>query len=65
MVTHLVFYVGWPSVTVAIAFIRGSIFAALITKFPLPQVPRTPIRSTSTDVLRSQEVHGRALESSA
>ena len=31
--------------TVAMAFIRGSILAALITKLPLPQMP-------STDVIR-------------
>src|SRR6516165_8885967 len=35
--------------TVAIAFMRGSIFAALMTKLPLPQIPRTPIRSRSTN----------------
>lgn len=29
--------------TVATAFIRGSIAAALITNPPLPQMPRTPI----------------------
>jgi DNA-binding transcriptional LysR family regulator len=30
--------------TVAIAFMRGSILAALITKHPLPHIPRTPMR---------------------
>src|SRR5881227_524744 len=37
--------------TVAMAFIRGSILAALMTKLPLPQIPRTPIRSRSTNGL--------------
>ncbi|MNT32582.1 hypothetical protein D3C72_1684740 [compost metagenome] len=35
--------------TVAIALMRGSIFAALITKLPLPQIPKPPIRSGSTN----------------
>ncbi|MCY1454934.1 hypothetical protein D9M71_720320 [compost metagenome] len=34
--------------TVAMALMRGSILAALITKLPLPQIPRPPIRSGST-----------------
>lgn len=34
--------------TVAMAFRRGSIFAALMAKLPLPQIPTTPIRSRST-----------------
>jgi hypothetical protein len=34
--------------TVAIAFILGSIFAALMTKLPLPQIPSAPMRSRST-----------------
>ena len=34
--------------TVAMAFIRGSILAALMTKLPLPQTPMAPIRSVST-----------------
>ena len=36
--------------TVAIAFMRGSILAALMTKLPLPQIPIAPIRSLSTKV---------------
>ena len=35
--------------TVAIALSRGSIFAALIAKLPLPQIPITPILSFSTN----------------
>ena len=35
--------------TVAMAFIRGSILAALMTKLPLPQMPMAPIRSRSTN----------------
>ena len=34
--------------TVAMAFMRGSILAALMTKLPLPQMPITPMRSRST-----------------
>ena len=34
--------------TVAIAFIRGSICAALSAKLPLPQMPRTPMLSLFT-----------------
>ena len=34
--------------TVAIAFMRGSILAALMTKLPLPQMPSAPMRSWST-----------------
>lgn len=34
--------------TVAIAFMRGSIDAALSAKDPLPQMPRTPMRSAFT-----------------
>jgi hypothetical protein len=32
---------------VAIAFMRGSIFAALMTKLPLPQMPIAPMRLRS------------------
>ena len=35
--------------TVAMAFMRGSILAALMTKLPLPQMPSTPMRSRSTN----------------
>ena len=35
--------------TVAIAFSRGSIFAALMAKLPLPQMPTAPMRSRSTN----------------
>jgi hypothetical protein len=34
--------------TVAIALMRGSIFAALMTKLPLPQIPIAPILLLST-----------------
>ncbi|UOT01304.1 hypothetical protein MPY17_19935 [Rhodococcus opacus] len=34
--------------TVAMALIRGSILAALMTKLPLPQIPIAPIASLST-----------------
>jgi hypothetical protein len=34
--------------TVAMALMRGSIFAALRTKLPLPQIPMAPTRSPST-----------------
>ena len=35
--------------TVATAFMRGSILAALMTKLPLPQIPIAPMRSLSTN----------------
>ncbi len=35
--------------TVAMAFMRGSILAALMTKLPLPQMPMAPIRCRSTN----------------
>ncbi|MCY1544373.1 hypothetical protein D9M68_802510 [compost metagenome] len=35
--------------TVAMARIRGSILAALMTKLPLPQMPMAPTRSLSTN----------------
>jgi hypothetical protein len=35
--------------TVAMALMRGSILAALMTKLALPQIPRTPMRSRSTN----------------
>ena len=35
--------------TVAIAFMRGSILAALITKLPLPHIPSAPMRYLSTN----------------
>ncbi|MNY47945.1 hypothetical protein D3C86_1832450 [compost metagenome] len=34
--------------TVAMAFMRGSILAALITKLPLPHTPMAPMRCAST-----------------
>ena len=34
--------------TVAMAFMRGSILAALMTKLPLPQMPSAPMRLRST-----------------
>jgi hypothetical protein len=35
--------------SVALALILGSIFAALTTKLPLPQIPMAPTRSLSTN----------------
>ena len=46
--------------TVATAFIRGSIAAALRRKPPLPQTPMTPIRFTVDERTRAQIVHGGA-----
>src|SRR6476619_7467064 len=48
--------------TVAMAFMRGSILAALITKLPLPQIPRAPIRSLSTKGLVPRKIY-RSIES--
>jgi len=42
----------------------GSIFAALMTKLPLPQIPRTPIRPLSTNGLVPRKSTA-ALKSSA
>ncbi|MOA06483.1 hypothetical protein D3C78_1261180 [compost metagenome] len=50
--------------TVAMAFRRGSILAALMAKLPLPQTPITPMRSRSTKA-RVPRKSTAALKSSA
>ena len=46
--------------TVAIAFMRGSICAALSAKLPLPQMPSTPILSRVDEGAGAQEIDGGA-----
>ena len=42
--------------TVAMAFMRGSILAALMTKLPLPQMPIAPMRLAVDEGLRAEEI---------